>query len=360
MPPAPQDPAAPGQGYAVGDLLPRFVLPDRHGGKLDFGHQSRSGRAVVLAIGARRDAAMLDQALSDLTGDDEALLHVICAGVGPGDPCLTSDRMLPDPAGLMPKAFGVAPPAWVVLDPALRIAFVGAHGAGTVAEVAAMLTRLAERNPSRRVKLQAPVLIVPDLFEPELCERLLAYWRAGRKVADLVSASGANPASHRTDKSLKRRTDVPVDDETLTREIRRRLVRRALPQVTAAFQRTVDHFETFRIGCYDAADGGHFGRHRDNTTPFTAHRLFALTANLNGDYEGGELVFPEFGAARYRPDPGGAVIFSCSLLHEARPVTAGRRFGLFGFLFDRAGAEQVSRVMAQERAAGRDPEAAWR
>ena len=30
-------------------------------------------------------------------------------------------------------------------------------------------------------------------------------------------------------------------------------------------------------------------------------------------------------------EAGGAVIFSCSLLHEAMPVTAGRRFAIFGF-----------------------------
>jgi len=32
------------------------------------------------------------------------------------------------------------------------------------------------------------------------------------------------------------------------------------------------------------------------------------------------------------------VVFSCSLLHEARPVTAGRRYALLPFLYDDAAA----------------------
>ena len=58
-----------------------------------------------------------------------------------------------------------------------------------------------------------------------------------------------------------------------------------------------------------------------------------MTLNLNGDqYEGGELTFPEYGPDLYKPGDGGAVIFSCSLLHEALPVTEGTRYALLTFL----------------------------
>src|SRR3546814_20819717 len=71
----------------------------------------------------------------------------------------------------------------------------------------------------------------------------------------------------------------------------------------------------------------YFRPHRDNTTKGTAHRRFAVTLNLNADeFEGGELRFPEFGPHLYKPPTGGAVVFSCSLLHEAMPVTKGRRY----------------------------------
>ena len=63
----------------------------------------------------------------------------------------------------------------------------------------------------------------------------------------------------------------------------------------------------------------------------------AVTINLNAeDYEGGDLAFPEFGALTYRPATGDAVVFSCSLLHEALPVTRGRRYAFLPFLYDEA------------------------
>ena len=45
--------------------------------------------------------------------------------------------------------------------------------------------------------------------------------------------------------------------------------------------------ERYIIACYDAATGGHFAAHRDNTTPGTAHWRFAVTINLNDDFVGG-------------------------------------------------------------------------
>lgn len=348
------------QSFDVGDLVPRFVLPDRGGQKIDFGHQSRAGRIVVLGIGSSDNLQSLAAVQDRLPQSPEVVTYRVAVGAQPGDAALTDDGILPDPSGVMSKAFALNSPAWVVLDAGFRVALKRLHDDGAGDAVAAAVERVLDRSQPAVVRAQAPVLIIPDLFEPAFCDRLLAHWEKGRKVTDLISASGGDSAGGRADTVLKRRSDVPVDDEGLTRGIRQRLARRALPQIKAACQRDVDHFETFRVGCYDAGNQGHFGRHRDNTTPFTAHRLFALTANLNGDYEGGEVIFPEFGQTRYRPDPGGGLVFSCSLLHEALPVTGGRRFGLFGFLFDRAGAEHVSRVMAQEKAAGRDPEAAWR
>ena len=348
------------QSFDVGDLVPRFVLPDRSGQKIDFGHQSRAGRIVVLGIGKTEDLEGLAAVQDRLPRSADVVAYRLAIGAQPGDAALTDDSILPDPSGVMTQAFAVGTPAWVVLDAGFRVALKRAHDDNAGDAVAAVVERVLDRSRPDLVRAQAPVLIIPDLFEPAFCEQLLEHWESGRKVTDLISASGGDLAGGRADALLKRRSDVPVDDEALTHGIRQRLSRRALPQIKAACQRDVDHFETFRVGCYDAGNKGHFGRHRDNTTPFTAHRLFALTANLNGDYEGGEVIFPEFGQTRYRPDPGGGLVFSCTLLHEALPVTGGRRFGLFGFLFDRAGAQHVSRVMAQEKAAGRDPEAAWR
>ena len=67
-----------------------------------------------------------------------------------------------------------------------------------------------------------------------------------------------------------------------------------------------------------SAEGKHFfGAHRDNGAPTTADRAFAVSLNLNDDFEGGELVFPEYAGVKVSPPAGAAAVFSCSVLHQA-------------------------------------------
>src|SRR6201999_1380644 len=110
------------------------------------------------------------------------------------------------------------------------------------------------------------------------------------------------------------------------------------PAILKVHQFKATRMERYIVSCYAAEDGGHFRPHRDNTTKGTAHRRFAVTINLNAeDYDGGDLRFPEYGEGRYRAPTGGAVVFACSVLHEACPVTRGRRYAFLPFLFDAAG-----------------------
>ncbi len=137
---------------------------------------------------------------------------------------------------------------------------------------------------------------------------------------------------------FKRRRDAIIQDEDLRLDLRSRIERRLLPEIKKAFQFEATRIERYIVACYDAADGGYFKPHRDNTTSATAHRRFAVSINLNAEeFEGGDLRFPEFGRRTYRPPTGGAVVFSCSLLHEATPVTRGTRYATLPFLFDEAG-----------------------
>ena len=65
--------------------------------------------------------------------------------------------------------------------------------------------------------------------------------------------------------------------------------------------------------------------------------------NLNTDeYDGGELLFPEFSDDLYNPPAGSALIFSASLLHEAAPVRRGRRYVALSFLGGAAGQARSS------------------
>ncbi len=130
-----------------------------------------------------------------------------------------------------------------------------------------------------------------------------------------------------------------ITDPDLARETREALSTRLLPQIRKAFQFRGGYIERHMVACYDAQDGGYFKPHRDDTTPGAAHRRFACSINLNAeDFEGGDLSFAEFGPKTYRPPTGGAVVFSCSLLHEAASVTKGRRYAFLPFFYDAAAA----------------------
>ncbi|MBM3487630.1 MAG: 2OG-Fe(II) oxygenase, partial [Alphaproteobacteria bacterium] len=185
------------------------------------------------------------------------------------------------------------------------------------------------------VRHQAPVLTVPGLLAPEHCARLIALWEGGDRVEGRVDGDRGGRRLLKAD--VKVRDDVFLPDlEPPTQEIFAIFRARLLPEIEKAFHFAVTRVETLRIGCYDGARRGYFAAHRDNTVPSTLHRRFAMSLNLNADYDGGALRFPEYGGPPYKPDTGGAVIFSCALLHEAMPVTRGRRFGIFGFFFGEA------------------------
>ncbi|MCH8998765.1 MAG: 2OG-Fe(II) oxygenase, partial [Proteobacteria bacterium] len=61
---------------------------------------------------------------------------------------------------------------------------------------------------------------------------------------------------------------------------------------------------------------------------------------------------PEYGPQLYQPEVGGAVVFSCSLLHEATRVTSGRRFVLLGFFYGEAEQALRDRIAAERKAGG--------
>jgi predicted 2-oxoglutarate/Fe(II)-dependent dioxygenase YbiX len=142
----------------------------------------------------------------------------------------------------------------------------------------------------------------------------------------------------------KKRSDCLLQDDKLQGTCVEAIRTRLLPQLLNAFQFQATRMERHLVSCYDASESGHFRPHRDNTTLGTAHRRFAVSLFLNsGEYEGGLLRFPEYGSALFSAPSGGAVVFSCSLQHEATPVTAGRRYMYLPFLYDEAAAQVLVR-----------------
>jgi predicted 2-oxoglutarate/Fe(II)-dependent dioxygenase YbiX len=142
----------------------------------------------------------------------------------------------------------------------------------------------------------------------------------------------------------KRTEDHIVKDPDTTKQISDRLAYRIGPELAKVFAWDVGFgFDAHVIISYEAEGKHYFKAHRDNGTPQTADRTFAVSLNLNDDFEGGELVFPEYGPTRYKPKAGAAAVFSCSILHEALPVTRGRRFVLTTFFRNRGQQAQPAR-----------------
>lgn len=224
---------------------------------------------------------------------------------------------------------------WLLLDRTLRV-----RARFPLTESKAALDALALLVAAPPVPDWAPVVAVPDIFEPDLCRRLIDLYEAdgGEESGFMRDVGGMTKLL--VDPRHKVRRDCLVEDPALARELNLRIIHRLLPMVKRAFQYEATRVERLLVGCYEAETGGHFRPHRDDTSRGTAHRRFAVTINLNaGEYEGGDLLFPEYGPRTYRAETGGAIVFSCSLLHQAMPVTKGRRFAFLPFLYDDAGAQ---------------------
>ncbi|WP_161993750.1 2OG-Fe(II) oxygenase family protein [Muricoccus nepalensis] len=331
--------------FLAGDHLPPIVLPDARGEPFDLMGQAIAGRPRVLVLGAPAEGLGGAEAAAQGAG---ALLFVV-ERRAPGGAAAEGPARLFDPAGGVFRALGLAEGGVAVVSPRGRLAFAG-RGESAEAGVRAALASLPFPAPAPPVRRTgAPVLLVPEVLEPAMVAALLAHWERGEKQRDRVAGGAEAAGAHR----IKRRADVFLDDRGLYETFQRRLARRVLPEMARAFRFVPVSYEVPRIGCYDAADAGAFEAHRDNRTPFTAHRRFAMSLNLNtGDYEGGALRFPEFGPDLHEPPAGGAAIFGCDMLHEALPVTRGRRFAIFTFFTDAEGAKQEAAMIRQRQAAG--------
>ena len=230
---------------------------------------------------------------------------------------------------------------WVILDPTLRVIAVIPFrpDGGDAGEALGLLERLPPPERFAGMELQAPVLVLPQVFEPEFCARLIALYAAhgGAESGVMRDVDGKTVAV--MDARHKRRKDHVIEDREAIEAIQARFLRRVAPEIRKIHQFEVSRMERYLVACYAAEDGGHFAPHRDNTTHGTAHRRFAVSVNLNEDFDGGEVCFPEYGPRRFKAPVGGAVVFSCSLLHAVSPVTRGRRYAFLPFLYDEAAAK---------------------
>ncbi|MFC4349463.1 2OG-Fe(II) oxygenase [Kordiimonas lipolytica] len=264
-------------------------------------------------------------------------------------PLFKRGRVFHDPDMEIAKSYGTTQEteeglaftgAWYLLDPTLRV-----YGRGALEEVdrlIGMIRSLPRANDHAATNQEpwAPVLLVPRVLTPKFCRHLIDLYRQGNPNQSGFMREIEGRTVPVMDSSFKRRSDAHITDAKTRNTINRAIALRLKPEIQKAFQFNATRIERYIVSRYAEEDKGFFKRHRDNTTSGTAHRRFAVSINLNAeDYEGGELMFPEFGTRTYKPPTGGAVVFSCSLLHEATPVTKGERFATLPFLYDDAAAE---------------------
>jgi len=352
--------------FLPGDPVPWFVA--RSAANPQFKFDTVAGRYIVLSFfgsaAAPTGRRVLDDAMRLRARFDDVDCCFFGVSIDPEDEL--SGRLCDDIPGLrffwdfdrqVSQQFeAVAPSALpspaveyrrftLVLDRRLRV-LETIPGDGAHAErLAAALVALHAADPPVVGAGLAPVLVVPRVFELDFCKTLIdLYERRGGDDSGFMRDEGGKTVAM-IDYGRKRRRDYNIAEEEIRKAAMVRIHRRLIPEIHKAFQFHATRMERYIVACYepptpDMPEGGHFRPHRDNTTLGTAHRRFAVSLNLNtGDYEGGELRFPEFGQQTYSPPRGGAIVFSCSLQHEATPILSGKRYVFLPFLYDDAAAK---------------------
>lgn len=364
-----------------GDHAPWFHA--RTGSAARFAFDTAAGRHIVLCFFATaaepRSRAAIDAALArpDLFNDARAAFFGVSLDRADETENRIPDRtpgyrFFHDHDGAVSRRYGAlsddsrngdvrARCFWLILDPALRVVAqlpFDPDGASDRAMIGALEAAIA-RFDAPDGRADAPVLLLPDVFDRAFCAELIGLYEAsgGTDSGFMREVDGRTVGVY--DYAHKRRRDHNIEDETIIKRAQTLVRRRIVPEIKKAHQFDVTRMERYIVACYDAAEDAHFRPHRDNTTSGTAHRRFACSILLNDDYEGGDLSFPEYGGKRWRPPAGGAVVFSCSLLHTVSRVTRGRRYAFLPFLYDDAAARlreannaRLSDAIAPYRAGG--------
>ncbi len=334
----------------LGDPVPGFTARTITGASFDL--SVAAGRWIVLCfLGTPADpraSRELAQLLEDahLFDEDQLCVYGIFTAP-PADPSLfvaLGGRALAffvDYDGAISQLYGaLGSPRTVVLDPMLRAVanIPWDYPQGHAQSLRALLKSLPSVDDQAGVAMSAPVLIVPRVFDFALCDFMIDLFEkvGGEDSGFMLDVEGktATVVDHR----LKRRSDLVVALPELREAIRSQIVRRLVPTVDRYLQFQATRMDRYIVACYDSGVGGHFHRHRDNVNAGAQHRRFAVSINLNRDFDGGDVMFPEFGRKVYRAPTAGAVVFSCGALHQVTPVTRGRRYAFLAFLYGEADA----------------------
>ena len=334
---------------AVGDIAPPCQLASLDDRTIDIRGDDVSGHPVVLAFCPRFDTPAVTSMLAELASAEPELraagARVFVVTTAQRRAAAEQNVAMPillDREGTVFSAFGAGSrdePTLIVLRQNCHVAAIlKGEPAQQVAGAREAVLRVLEQQAQARLVPHPPVLVVPEVMSPAECRRLIQIYETRGKTFvepghgdDHISSDYKMriPEYGRGD-----RIDHWLVDKGTVSFIDGCLSSRLFPEIRKAFQYAITQRERMRIGCYTGSRGGELHGHRDDSQLVVSHRRFAMSLNLNHEeYEGGELRFPEYGNQLYSPVTGAAIVFSCSILHEALEVRAGRRYVLLAFLF---------------------------
>ncbi|MEQ9331519.1 2OG-Fe(II) oxygenase [Thalassobaculum sp.] len=316
-----------------GRRLPNFIAEDMAGRRFEYHRDVVRGPTVMVSRGPSAEVARVVSAV-------DGRATVLAIGKAPGTATVTPGlRGLLDPEGKIraalfpgPASVGGAPPEVLLADADQRLVARERLDEPGLVRIRAALDGLSRPAAGER-RATAPVMLLPNLLDQDLRDRLIAAFKADNRegTVAIVDAQGNPTIVEMPDR--KRRRDLTLDrGGPLYAEIHTAIAQRLMPELWKAWWIDRLQTEAFYVASYQAERGDFFSAHRDNNLPSTERRRIAVSIELNDDYEGGGLVFPEYSDDRWRAPAGGGLVFSCSLMHEAVPVTAGLRYVLLVFL----------------------------
>lgn len=314
-----------------GQRLPNFAEATADGGRFELYRDVTRGPVVVLA---NPSPQMVETALDAATATADTVNVVVLGEVPAPAGNRAPAAILPDPEGTLRRglfAGQVDLQATIVADPDQRGVDAFVIGDDLADRLKAALSPM-RRPPAEQRRATVPVMVLPNLIDPALRETLLEAFHAHNEEGT-VSVAVHGERADTVVPTIKRRRDLTLDREgPLYAAVRQAVASRLMPELYKAWW--VGHLrtESFYVASYTAERGDFFTAHRDNTLPHTADRRIAVSIELNDDYVGGGLTFPEYSDDRWRAPVGGGLAFSCSLMHEAVAVERGTRYVLLLFL----------------------------
>lgn len=321
------------ENLEIGTRFPNFRLAGDDGGFVEYHRDITEKPTLVFAARADDLGAEDVSSAAAVIGDK---VNVVSITPGVVSPRPDHVRSLLDPEGILIRSVGLPESASIVamlMDANQRIVSIYDGAGGIEAWLSRNSKDLIFGDPVQMTDF-APVISIPRVLDPEFCRSLIDIWLNDHDEGKVSAAVDGRPAGL-LNFDMKRRLDHIIERPSpLYSEISKKIGAVISPELFKAFQFEKARTEAFYIARYNDDRRDFFAAHRDNNSPSTSKRKFAISIELNDDYEGGGLRFPEFANHHYRARAGGAIVFSCSLMHEALPVTRGNRFVLLAFLSD--------------------------